>query len=163
SRVQLAHARAEAVDVRRIQLGTALRLAVSPPGANVGIGQAVGFGALQGHELDEQPHPLVPPPRGGPLEHDCRERRVTPGSSSERRVPGRQEDQVVEIRAAKAERPAFTGEADPGVPAQLRLALAAGRFAAGNEDLRLWPGPGVFLIARRRIRVRHGAGAYSSL
>jgi hypothetical protein len=97
---------------------------------------------------------FVPPPRGGPLEHNCRERRVTPGSSSERRVPGRQEDQVVEIRAAKAERPAFTGDADPGVPAKLRLALAARR---------LWPGPGVFLIARRRIRVRHGAGAFSRL
>ncbi len=56
------------------------------------------------------------------------------GAACQRRVAGRQEDQVIQVGAGQAERAALAIQHDPGVAAQRLAAFAAGGIAAGDED-----------------------------
>jgi hypothetical protein len=114
---------------RLVYLGALLRFAVGPPLARIGVGQALGLGALQRRFLDEQALAFIALARPAPFEDDGAERGVLARAAREGGVARREERQVVEIRAREAERAAWLADqADERTATQVFVAFLALSF-----------------------------------
>ena len=56
------------------------------------------------------------------------------GALRERRVAGRQQNKVIEIRTGKAQGPAIPGQEDQRPPAEVFAAFVAARLPSRDED-----------------------------
>jgi hypothetical protein len=131
--IELSNAFREPAHERRIDLGAPFRLPVAAPRSHFRIAQALGFGAVDRVIFDQQPLAFVPLPRGAPLQHDRGQRGVAAGTPRERGVAGRQEPEVIQIRAGEAQRAALAGENDHRPPSEVFTAFIAARIAVRNE------------------------------
>jgi hypothetical protein len=66
--------------------------------------------------------------------------RVLSGTARQGGIPGRQEDQVVEVSAGQAKCAAFPGKADPRAAPQFLTTFIASGLAGGDEHLQILRG-----------------------
>ena len=132
--VELPNACGESRHELSVQFGASFLLAVAAPCSRLRIVQTLGFGALERLFLDQQSLTLVLLPRAAPFQYHGGERGVLPRPPCERRIAGRQEREVVQVRTGETESASLAGKKDHGVPAEILATVAAARFPVGNED-----------------------------
>lgn len=84
--------------------------------------------------FDEQTLALVALPGAAPFQHDRGERRVLTGPPCERRIAGRQEREMIEIRATETQRATVAGKNNHRVLAESVAAVVAARLPVRHED-----------------------------
>lgn len=110
TREEFAHALREAFYVVAVQSRPARVFAAASAGAGMLVRQALGFSARQRRLLNKNALSFMAPARMTPSEHDRRQRGVLACTPRERRIARWQENQLIEIRAGKAQRSALPGK-----------------------------------------------------
>ena len=163
-RKEVADPTGERVDVPGIELPPAFGRALPGDRARLGICETLQLRPRQGCLLHEDTLPLVTLPGPAEPNDDGAQGRVLAGASGQRGVATGKKDEVVEIRAAQAERLVALHPEKPPL-GQLCPALAAHRVSTNPEDddvsrrhsragSRRCPGNGFSLRRRHRLECR---------
>ena len=131
---EFSHSLREPLHVLPIHLFSPDGFALSAPLSDLAVGQTFLFGLFQRLLLDQQPLPFVPIPRAAPFQDHRRERRMLFRPPRQRRVAGREKDQMIQIGASQTQRAFLFDQCDPGFGTEIFAALAAGGFAGRDED-----------------------------
>lgn len=145
-RKQFADTPCKALDVVVVDCETPLGLALTTARTCIVIGQAVHFGPQQSRLFDQNALSLVPAPSTAPLEDNRGKRGVPARTTGQRGIPGRKEDEVIEVGAGEAQSATFPDEHNPRMAPQALPTLVACGFAAGDEYFQ------IRLFAHRRAR-----------
>jgi len=135
-RIKFPYAGSKTRDVLLIEICSAFCFPLTPPHANLGVGQALLLGLLQRLLLDQQPLSFVPLASLAPLEHHRRQRRVLSGTPRHGRIACGQKNEMVQIGARQAQRSTVAGKHDPSLMAELLATLVANGLPGGDENLR---------------------------
>jgi hypothetical protein len=109
------------------------RLALPAPRPRLRVGQALSLDTPERLPLDEDPLPLVAAARATEANDDRRQPARLPRPAGQRRVAGRQEDEMVEVGAAHADRPRLLHQQEVPRP----TAAGAGPFLERRDDHQL--------------------------
>ena len=127
----------EMLDILLVDLLAPQFLALSSARTGLAIRQALDLSCRQSRFLNENSLTFISVSCPTPLEHNGGECGVFARAPGERRIPRRQEDEMLEIGTGEAKRSTFFGEHNPGTVAKFLAALAACGFASRDEYLQL--------------------------
>jgi hypothetical protein len=131
---QLAYPLCEPCHELGIEPGTPFRLALTASRSGLSVVQALGLCALQRVFLNEQSLAFVPLACATPFQHHGGQRGVFARASRERRITGRQKQEVIEIRTADADGAPIARQKDQRPGAEIFATFVTARLAGCDED-----------------------------